>query len=209
MSRPRLILIGAGGHARACIEVIEQHGLYQIAGLVGRPEEMHVQHFGYSVIAADHDLPNLSKVYQYVVIAVGQIQSPDIRIRLYQQAVELGFELPHIVAPTAHVSRHATIGAGTMVMHGAILNAGSRVGNNCIVNTRSLLEHDTTVEDHCHIATGAILNGGVKVGVGSFIGSGSVIREGVSLGSRCLVGAGLTVRHNQAEHVRFVGGDKS
>ena len=61
MSKPRLILIGAGGHAKACIDVIEQHGGYQIAGLVGRPNEMHAQHLGYAVIATDNDLATAEK----------------------------------------------------------------------------------------------------------------------------------------------------
>lgn len=209
MSKPSLILIGAGGHAHACIDVIEQHGQYQIAGLVGMPEEMHAQHLGYSVIATDRNLAELAKAYQYVLITVGQIRSPDSRIRLYQQATELGFQLPVVIAPTAHVSRHATIGAGTLVMHGAIVNAGARVGNNCIINTRALVEHDATVEDHCHVSTGAILNGNVCIGAGSYIGSGSVIKEGVSIGKGCLVGMGLSVRHNQADHARFVGNDKT
>lgn len=209
MSKPSVILIGAGGHAYACIDVIEQHGEYQIAGLVGIPEEMHTHHLGYSVIATDDDLPQLVKTYQYAFITVGQIQSPDSRTRLYQQATELGFQLPVIIAPTAHVSRHANIGAGTIVMHGAIVNAGASVGNNCIINTRALVEHDATVEDHCHISTGAILNGDVNIGAGSFVGSGSIIKEGVSLGKRCVVGMGLSVRHNHADHARFVGNDKS
>ena len=209
MSKPSLILIGAGGHAHVCIDVIEQHGEYQIAGLVGIAEEMHAIHFGYTVIATDNDLPELVKGYQYAFIAVGQIQSPDHRIRLYQQATELGFQLPVFIAPSAQVSRHATIGAGTVVMHGAIVNAGAKVGNNCIINTRALLEHDATVEDHCHISTGAILNGEVKIGTGSFVGSGSIIKEGVSLGQRCVVGMGLSVRHNQSANAQFLGHHKS
>ena len=128
MSKPSVILIGAGGHAHACIDVIEQHGQYQIAGLVGMQEEMHTQHLGYAVIATDAELPQLAKDYQYAFITVGQIRSPDTRIRLYQQAIQLGFTLPDIIAPTAHVSSHASIGAGTIVMHGAIVNAGAKVG---------------------------------------------------------------------------------
>lgn len=209
MSKPSLILIGAGGHAHACIDVIEQHDQFRIAGLVGMPEDMHTRHLGYSVIATDNDLPQLAKEYQYAFIAVGQIQSPDSRIRLYQQAIELGFQLPVIIAPAAHVSRHAIIGAGTIVMHGAIVNAGAKVGVNCIINTRALLEHDATVEDHCHISTGAILNGDVSIGAGSFVGSGSIIKEGVALGKRCVVGMGLSVRHNQTDHARFVSNGKA
>lgn len=209
MSKQKLILIGAGGHTHACIDVIEQHGGYQIAGLVGMPEEMHTQHLGYAVIATDDDLPQLAKDYQYALITVGQIQTPDHRIRLYQHAYNLGFQLPSIIAPGAHISRHATVGSGSIVMHGAIVNAGSRVGNNCIINTRALLEHDVAVADHCHISTGAILNGNVKIGAGSFVGSGSLIKEGLTLGQGCVVGMGLAVRRNQPDHVRFLGNKKS
>jgi sugar O-acyltransferase (sialic acid O-acetyltransferase NeuD family) len=209
MSRPSLILIGAGGHARACIDVIEQHGQYQIAGLVGLPVELNTVHFDYAFIATDNDLAALSKAHQYAFITMGQIQTPDHRIRLYHRATELGFQLPVIIAPTAYVSRHATIGAGTIVMHGAIVNAGACVGNNCIINTRALVEHDAMVGDHCHISTGAILNGDVRVGARSFVGSGSVVKEGVTLGQRSVVGMGLAVRHNQVESARFVGIDKA
>lgn len=208
MSKPRLLLIGAGGHAHACIDVIEQHGRYQIACLVGLRAEIHALHLGYTVMATDDDLPELAKANHYALITLGQIQSPANRIRLYQQATTLGFQFPVIIAPTAHVSRHATVGAGTIVMHGAIVNAGANVGNNCIINTRALIEHDATVEDHCHISTGAILNGDVSIGAGSFVGSGSVIKEGVSIGKGCVVGLGLCVRHDQADHSRFVGNDR-
>ena len=209
MSKPSLILIGAGGHARACIDVIEQHGQYQVAGLVGMPEEMHRKLFDYAVIGTDDDLPTLFKTYQYACIAVGQIHTPDHRIRLYQRATELGFQLPVIIAPTAHVSRHANIGASTIVMHSAIVNAGASVGSNCIINTRALLEHDVNVDDHCHISTGAILNGNVTVGTGSFIGSGCLIKEGIAIGRGCVVGMGLALRHDSSDYTRFGGRSKT
>ena len=209
MTNPSLILIGAGGHARSCIDVIEQQGQYQIAGLIGMPDEVLTKHLGYVIIGTDSNLPELAKNYRYALITIGQIQTAEHRIRLYQQAIQFGFQLPIIIAPTAHVSRHAILGAGTIVMHGAIVNAGAKVGNNCIINTLALLEHDTIVEDHCHIATSATLNGDVAVGAGSFVGSGSVIKEGVAIGKDCRVGIGLTVRHNQSDHARFTGQDKT
>lgn len=209
MTKPSVILIGAGGHARSCIDVIEQQGYFQIAGLVGLPEQRHTQHLGYAVIGTDSDLPELTKTYQYALITVGQIQTAEHRIRLYQQATQLGFQLPVIIAPTAHVSRHAKLGAGTIVMHGAIVNASASVGNNCIINSRALLEHDAIVYDHCHIATGAILNGDVTVGASSFIGSGCIIKEGVTIEKGCLVGMGLTVRHNLSVNTRFTVQDNT
>lgn len=205
MSKPGLILIGAGGHAHACIDVIEQHGGYQIAGLLGMPDEMTNHHFGYAVIGTDADLPELTETIPYALITLGQIKSPAHRTRLYQQVIAFGFQLPTIIAPRAYVSRHASIGAGTIVMHGAIVNAGASVGKNCIINTRALLEHDAIVADHCHISTGAIINGNTVIGSGSFVGSGSIIKEGASLGQNCLVGMGLIVRHNLPENTQFAG----
>lgn len=205
MSKPGLILIGAGGHAHACIDVIEQHGGYQIAGLIGMPDEMHDHHLGYAVIGTDADLPKLVKTIPYALITLGQIKTPAHRTRLYQQVVALGFQLPTIIVPSAYVSRHATVGAGTIVMHGAIVSAGTSVGKNCIINTRALLEHDATVADHCHISTGAIINGNTVIGSGSFVGSGSIIKEGASLGQNCLVGMGLAVRQNLPNNAQFAG----
>lgn len=206
MSKPRLILIGAGGHARACIDVIEQCGSYEIVGLIGLPEERKTEHLGYDVIGTDSDLPRLAEDCHCALIAVGQIHSPTLRAGLYQRAIELGLQLPTIVSPTAYISRHAVISAGSIVMHGAVINAGARIGSNCIINTRAIIEHDVTVADHCHISTGAILNGEVKIGQGSFVGSGTVIKEGVSIGSNCIMGMGLAVRHAQADRTKFTGG---
>lgn len=205
MNKPGLILIGAGGHARACIDVIEQQGQYQIVGLIGLPEELHSKHLGYAVIGTDNALTQLAKSTPYALITTGQIQTAKLRMRLYQQVTQCGFQMPMIIAPTAHVSRHATLGAGSIVMHGATINAGAKVGNNCIINSHALLEHDAVVEDHSHISTGAILNGGVRVASGSFIGSGCVVKEGLSIGKDCLVGIGLTVRHGLADSTRFTG----
>ena len=66
MSKPGVILIGAGGHAHACIDVIEQQGQYQIAGLVGMKHELQANHFGYAVIATDADLPRLAQTRRHL-----------------------------------------------------------------------------------------------------------------------------------------------
>ena len=71
--------------------------------------------------------------------------------------------------------------------------AGAEIGENCVVNSNALVEHDAKVGAHCHIATAAIVNGGVRIGDGTFIGSGAVTKQGVSVGHRCVVGAGSVV----------------
>lgn len=205
MNRPALILLGAGGHARACIDVIEGQGQYRIAGLVGAPAEVGSAVLGYPVLGSDADLPELARQYRHALVAVGQLRSPALRRALYGQALALGMELPAIVSPRAQVSAHARVGSGSIVMHGALIGPGARVGENCIINTRAVVEHDAEVGADCHISTGAILNGGVRVGAGSFVGSGSIVREGLQLGQDCIVGMAQSVRHDVADGAQVSG----
>lgn len=208
MGKPSLILIGAGGHARACIDVVDLQGDFAIAGLVGRRDELNTRHLGYEVVATDDELPALAHAYGYALVAVGQIRSPDTRIRLYQRVRELDWRLAVVVSPTAYVSKSAELGPGTIVMHGAVINAGAKVGSNSIVNSRALIEHDARIGDHCHISTGAILNGDVQVDEGSFIGSGAVVREGVTIGRHSVIGMGAVVRKNQPHRTLSVSGSE-
>ena len=62
-------------------------------------------------------------------------------------------------------------------MHQALVNANAKIGKNCIINTKALIEHDVTVEDNCHISTGSIINGGVVVKENSFFGSNATSKE--------------------------------
>jgi sugar O-acyltransferase (sialic acid O-acetyltransferase NeuD family) len=205
MLKDDLVLIGAGGHARSCIDVIEQEGKFRIAGLVGVTEEVDSRVLNYDVIGIDAELDVLAAQFKYALITLGQIASPEDRIRLFDLSVKAGFVLPTIVASSAYVSPHAIIGAGTIVMHGAIINSDAVIGRNCIINSRSLIEHGSHVADHCHVSTGAILNGNTSIGIGSFIGSGATIKEGVSVGSRSRVGMGLSLRHDLSENSSFLG----
>jgi len=192
-----IILIGGGGHCKACIDVIEQTEKYQIVGIVDIPEKMHDQILGYEVIATDSDLPKLANDYEIFLITVGQIRSPEKRIRLFETIKGLGAKLPVIVSPLAYVSKHAAIEEGTIIMHHAIVNANAKIGKNCIINTKSLIEHDAVIGDHCHISTGAIINGGVEIGRCSFFGSGAVAKEYVSITSYSFVKANTIIQHSE------------
>jgi sugar O-acyltransferase (sialic acid O-acetyltransferase NeuD family) len=193
MTKQPILLVGAGGHARACIDVIEQQGVFSVAGLVGLPDEVGSRLLGYPVLGTDEDLPVLLGDYTHALVTVGQIKTPVPRIRLFGVVEQSGCTLPVIVSPRAYVSPHATLGIGTIVMHGAVINAGAVVGRNCIINSQSLVEHDVVISDHCHIATAASINGGVHIGPGTFIGSGSSVRQLVKIGERCMIGMGQRV----------------
>jgi sugar O-acyltransferase (sialic acid O-acetyltransferase NeuD family) len=191
-----ILLIGAGGHSKACIDVIEQEGRFVVKGLVGLTKEVGSSIFDYPVLGTDEDLPELFADCTNVLIAVGQIKTTEQRISFFDLLQKNNCVLPVIVSPRAYISPHASLGAGTIVMHGAVVNAGAVVGKNCIINSQSLVEHDVIVKDHCHIATAATINSGVQVGTGTFIGSNSSVKQGVNIGDRCVIGMGKHVLAN-------------
>ncbi|MDI7207023.1 acetyltransferase [Leptospira santarosai] len=201
--KEEIILIGAGGHARSCIDVIESEGKYSIFGLVGTEQELGLEILGYNIVGTDRDLEKLHIGCKNAIVTVGQIKNPEPRIRIFQLLKKIGFSLPVIISPKAYISRHSTIGEGSIVMHQATVNLNVAIGNNCIINSKALLEHDVKIGNHCHISTGAILNGEVVVGDASFIGSGSIIKETVSIGSNSLVAMGSRVFADLPEHSKY------
>ena len=46
----KIILVGAGGHARSCIDVIELNGIYKIVGLVEKDYSEGNENLGYPII---------------------------------------------------------------------------------------------------------------------------------------------------------------
>ena len=191
--KKEIILVGGGGHCKSCIDVIEQEGNYKIAGIVDVPEKLHQKICDYEIIATDDDLPNIVSEYENFLITIGQVKSPDNRIRIFRELKKYGGKLPAIVSPMAYASQHSEIGEGTIIMHNALVNAGAKIGRNCIINTKALVEHDAAIEDHCHISTGAIVNGGVTIGRGSFFGSGAISREYTSIPPNSFIKANSTI----------------
>ena len=194
--KQKIILIGGGGHCKSCIDVIEQAGTFQIAGIVDVPEKLHQKILDYEIIATDDDLPQLVNEYANFLITLGQIKTPERRIRIFQTLKESGAKLPVIISPLAYVSKHTEIGDGTIIMHHTLINAGAKIGSNCIINNKALIEHDAIIGDHCHIATGAVINGGVKVGRGTFFGSNAVCKEYIEIGENAVIGCGTKVIKN-------------
>ena len=196
MNKENIILIGAGGHALSCIDVIEQENKYNIHGLVGLKDEVGKKISGYDVIATQDELVNLSIDFRYAFIAIGQIKNVKIRIDLYESVLNTGFKIPSIISPQSAISRTVQVGEGTIIMNGVILNSGVRIGNNCIINSKALIEHGTQVADHCHISTGAILNGDCVVESKSFVGSGAIVKQGITIKTSSFVNMGQIVTKN-------------
>lgn len=205
MKKEKIVLVGGGGHCRACIDVIESGNRFQISGIVDIKEKLHQKVSGYEIIACDDDLPLLAKEYEHLLITMGAIANLGRRSDIYGAVKKTGGHFPVVVSPHAYVSKHAVIDEGTIVMHRAVINSNARIGKNCIINTGALVEHDVTVGDHCHISTASVMNGGCEVGQRVFVGSGSIVIQGITIADDVLVGAGAVVNKDVSEKGVYAG----
>ncbi|MBI2265742.1 MAG: acetyltransferase [Armatimonadetes bacterium] len=203
--KKELILIGGGGHCRSCIDVIEKENTYRIAGIVDKRGKVGTRVLAYEILASDEELDTLAGEHKTFFITIGQIKSGSKRKELFEKLKALGVEIPVIISPLADVSKHARIQEGTIVMHGAHVNAGAEIGKNCIINTCAIIEHDCKVGDHCHISTGSILNGECLVGEGAFIGSNCVLSNNIVIAGNSVIGAGSVVIRRIDEAGTYVG----
>lgn len=200
-----ILLIGGGGHCRSCIEVIESSKEFKIAGIIDRKHMVGQSILGYPVIGSDSNLKALREKYTYAIVTVGQIESNELRKKLFGKIQRLNYVLPVLIADSAHVSKHSNIGEGSIVMHQAFVNAGVSIGSNSIVNNGAIIEHDCVIGNHCHVSTNVTLNGGVKINHNTFIGSNSCIIQELKVASNVCVGANSTVMKNIARKGTYVG----
>lgn len=89
------------------------------------------------------------------------------------------FNFATAVHPSAIISPKSSVGVGSVVMQGAIIQSSAVVGRHCIINTAASVDHDCVVEDFVHISPHATLCGNVFVGEGSQVGAGAVVMRDV------------------------------
>lgn len=189
--KKKIFVIGSGGHAEACIDVIEKQKKFQVIGLIDIKKK---KLFGkYKVISNLDNLEKLKKRTKFVHIGIGQIKSPKLRIRIYKKFLKLGFKFPTIISPFAIISKYAKIGDGSIIMHGSHIGPNVKIGSNCIINNFANIEHGCSIDDNCHISTAAIVNGKVRIKEGSFIGSRSVLKESITLSKNSFIKMGSII----------------
>jgi UDP-perosamine 4-acetyltransferase len=168
-----VLVVGTGGFAMACIDVLGASGL-EVSGPVEPNGEL-----GRSVIdGAD------------VFVAVMDNRS---RQMLSHEVTSLGGRLVTALSPRAVISPSARIGAGAVLMPGAVVNAATSVGDGAIVNTNAAVDSEVSVGAYAHIAVGASVAGSVTVGDGALIGVGASVTPGRTIGAWSTVGAGSAV----------------
>lgn len=192
----RVVIVGAGGHARSVIDAIRRgrDELEPVACTDPDPARAGSMLDGVPVVGGDEELGRLlADGVEGACLGVGGVADNGPRARLYERLRGLGYALPAVVHASAVVASTAEIGAATQVLAGAIVGAGARIGENVIVNTGAIVEHDCQIADHVHLATRCALGGGVRIGAGAHVGIGACVLQGVMVGPEAVVGGGAVV----------------
>lgn len=204
MSLP-VIILGAGGHAKVLIDALLAASAI-IAGIVDpEPTLARINILGVPLLGGDDVVNNYSPSEIQLVNGLGSVGLPDNRQQLFQRFKEMGYKFVTVIHPSAIISTDVVLGEGAQVMAGVVIQPGTHIGINSIVNTRASVDHDCIISDHVHVSPGVTLSGGVTVGAGSHIGTGATLIQGISVGSGCLVAAGAVVTKDIADSAKVRG----
>jgi UDP-perosamine 4-acetyltransferase len=184
-----IVVVGAGGHAKVCIELLRAMG-EQVAYCIGTDPAVE-QCLGVPVLQGDDNLQSLyEQGYRRAFIALGPNR---LRAKLAGRAQAIGYTLVQAISPHAVLSPSATIGAGVAIMAGAVVNADAVIGELAIINTGTSVDHDCRIGKGAHLAPQCALAGGVDVGEGTFLGVGCKVIPGIVIGDHAIIGAGAVV----------------
>jgi UDP-N-acetylbacillosamine N-acetyltransferase len=189
-------VIGAGGHARAVIALLERCE-FTVAGVY---DESYTE--GTGELIAGIKLRGTSPLGDnQIVLAIGDNRKrADMALQYTDRLLKRS-----IIHPSVIIEKDVVLGDHNLIMPGVILNTEAQVGWNNILNSRSVIEHETKVGDHNHISVGAVLCGRVTVGNYCFVGAGAVIIDKISVTDHVIIGAGAVVVRNITEPGTYVG----
>ncbi len=203
--RKQVYIIAASGHAKVVIDIFEQEGSYEIAGIIDSRLEKGAEFFGYEVLGTRDTLSSLMKERPAeLFVAIGDNWMRQKAVEDLLDKVENPV-FANAIHPAASIARGVELGHGIAVMGGAVINSGTSIGNFAIVNTQSSVDHDCSLGSFASVAPGAVLGGNVRVGAYSAVAMGCLVKHGVSIGEHSVVGAGSFLLSECADHVVMYG----
>ena len=198
----KLLIAGAGGHGRVVADTALATQAYSsLAFLDDRASKSVTMEGGQSW---DRSTGSRSSTSDFRVFVAG-LGDAALRIDLLRRARKAGFVVRRSFIRHATVSKHCSIDEGTVVIAGACINVGARIGEGCIINTGATVDHDCLLAEGVHICPGAHLAGNVEIGPRAWFGIGAVARQGIRIGADAVIGAGSVVIRDVPDNVTVAG----
>ena len=196
MSR-RLIILGASGHGKVAADIAIRCGYEEILFLDDNPEAMEC--LGWPVVGRVSEADGYQGDF---FVAIG---NPTVRERIQNKLEGQGKNLALLIHPSAILGIGVTIGKGSILMAGVVVNPCAEIGKGCILNTAASVDHDCKVGDYVHVSVGAHIAGTVTIGAKTWIGVGAAVKNNVTIAQNCMIGAGATVVRSITEAGTYIG----
>lgn len=192
MEPRKLLIAGCEGHASTCRALIDPESFMFIGYILENGAEAKPDIEG--KVFYDSQIPELVKDGYVFHCGIGHIKSSQARRKVMTAINSSNGMLINLISSASLVLTRIKDDQGLTICANAYVGPNSSLGFGTIINTGAIIEHGVSVESYCHISTGAILNGDVRVGSGSFVGSGVVVKEGIKIGNDAIIQAGCFVR---------------
>lgn len=197
----KVIIIGAGGHAKVIADIIEKSEDIVYGFLDDNIEKGKNIIKDYKVLGkiSECNYIQSNDKHMYFIIAIGNNYT---RKCIYNK-----YNLNYYTAihPNSIIGMKTTIGEGTVIMSNTCISPDTIIGKNCIINTGAIIEHDNEIADYVHVSPNATLCGTIKVGNFTHIGAGAIIRNNIKITEDCVIGAGAVVVKDILEKGTYIG----
>jgi sugar O-acyltransferase (sialic acid O-acetyltransferase NeuD family) len=195
----KILIIGCGEHSKIVIENIEQQNKYKIVGLVGfDKKDLKKKIFNYPVLCLYENISiflKKKKDIKFYFIGIGVAKNNmKIREKIINEMNKL-LKTVNIIHPLSIVSKYAKIGKGNLFEAYSKLSCDCTIGNYCVIESFSSINHDQIIEDNVFIATN-VSCAGKKIGRNTIIADGVTVGFKKAIGSNCLITDGVTVTKN-------------
>ncbi len=190
-----IALIGAGGHCKVIIDLLNELNEYDIVGIYDDNKEGVFS--GINILGKTNEL---DENIDNFIISIG---NDKIRKKIYESHKNLNW--CRLIHPKSIVSKTAKIDIGTVVLAGAVIQTEVQIGKHCIINTNCNIDHESIVGDFCNICPGTTICGLVNIGESTFVGANSTIIQTIKIGNDCLVGAGTVIIRDIPDGKKVVG----
>jgi sugar O-acyltransferase (sialic acid O-acetyltransferase NeuD family) len=195
MTQKNIIIIGASGHARVCLDSLLLVGK-KVIGFAD--DDLSLKGLflnGYPILGEVAEvISNFDKKSTDLFIAVGNNDDRNNLVNFLKEN-DIYCKI-NIIHPSAIISSQISMGVGNFIAPGVIVNTNTKIDNYTIINTAATLDHDNLIKDFAQISPGCNLAGHITVEEHAFLGTGVIVIPGKTIGTRSVIGAGAVVIHD-------------
>lgn len=187
----KVFIFGASGHGKVIADILLAGRGTELAGFVDDdPGRVGKALLGFQVQPAGTFERDRQQGEFQVIVGIGDnLRRKQVAERMEKQ----GIDFAAAIHPHASIGLEVDIGEGSVIMAGAVINPGARIGRHVIINTGAVVDHDCRIGDYAHLSPGSSLAGGVHVGTLVQVGIGAAVLPNVRIGDGAVIGAGAAV----------------